>query len=115
MTSDSGKFAYLPEEIAGKHVVIVANLQPAKIRGEMSQGMVLATETETAFGLLLAPDAAPGTRVAPTSAPEPSDQITIDAFKRHDIVAEAGRVTFDGASIDTPRLVMDRGVTGKLR
>ena len=106
---------YLPEDLPGKHVVLVANLQPARIRGEMSLGMLLATENETAFGLLLAPDATPGTRVAPAGAAPPADQITIDSFKGHEIVAEADRVTFDGAAIETPRLVMDRGVTGKLR
>lgn len=31
-----------PEEIIGKTVVVVYNLKPAKLRGEMSQGMILA-------------------------------------------------------------------------
>ena len=35
-----------PEELPGKKVVIVANLQPAKIRGLESQGMLLAAETD---------------------------------------------------------------------
>ncbi len=33
---------YRPEELIGKMVVVVANLKPAKIRGEVSQGMLLA-------------------------------------------------------------------------
>ena len=33
---------YDPESLVGKQVVIVANLEPRKIRGEMSQGMILA-------------------------------------------------------------------------
>ncbi len=33
---------YDPQELVGKRVVIVANLEPRKIRGEMSEGMVLA-------------------------------------------------------------------------
>ena len=33
---------YDPEELIGKQVVIVANLKPRKIRGEMSEGMILA-------------------------------------------------------------------------
>ena len=33
---------YKPEELTGKTIVIVANLQPAKIRGVESQGMLLA-------------------------------------------------------------------------
>lgn len=33
---------YAPEALVGKRVVIVANLKPAKLRGEISQGMILA-------------------------------------------------------------------------
>ncbi len=33
---------YEPEELIGRQVVIVANLEPRKIRGEISQGMILA-------------------------------------------------------------------------
>ena len=35
---------YAPEELVGKQVVLVANLEPATIRGVESQGMVLAAE-----------------------------------------------------------------------
>lgn len=37
---------YKPEELIGKSVVIVANLKPAKLCGEMSNGMLLAGDTE---------------------------------------------------------------------
>jgi len=33
---------YTPEEMVGKKVILVANLKPVKLRGEMSQGMILA-------------------------------------------------------------------------
>ena len=33
---------YEPQELVGKKVVIVANLKPAKLAGELSQGMVIA-------------------------------------------------------------------------
>ena len=35
---------YEPEELVGKTVVIVANLKPVKLRGELSQGMILTAE-----------------------------------------------------------------------
>ncbi|KAF0342285.1 methionine--tRNA ligase [Pediococcus acidilactici] len=35
-----------PEELVGKKVVIVANLKPRKMRGEISQGMILSTERD---------------------------------------------------------------------
>ncbi|PKC52438.1 methionine--tRNA ligase, partial [Rhizophagus irregularis] len=33
---------YKPEELVGKKVIVVANLKPVKLRGELSQGMILA-------------------------------------------------------------------------
>ncbi|MHC4917302.1 MAG: methionine--tRNA ligase, partial [Planctomycetota bacterium] len=33
---------YEPESLVGKQVVVVTNLAPAKLRGEISEGMVLA-------------------------------------------------------------------------
>jgi len=33
---------YTPEDLIGKHIVIVANLEPRTIRGEESRGMLLA-------------------------------------------------------------------------
>lgn len=33
---------YTPEEMVGKKVILVANLKPVKLRGELSQGMILA-------------------------------------------------------------------------
>lgn len=37
---------YNPEDLIGKKVVVVANLQPAKLMGEESRGMILAVEKE---------------------------------------------------------------------
>jgi methionyl-tRNA synthetase len=37
--------SYKPENLIGKKVVIVANLQPAKLMGLESKGMILAVET----------------------------------------------------------------------
>ena len=37
------KNSYTPEEMVGRKVIVVANLQPAKLGGTMSQGMILAT------------------------------------------------------------------------
>ncbi len=44
--------AYTPEELVGKKVVIVANLEPATIRGEESQGMLLAASDDNGMSLL---------------------------------------------------------------
>lgn len=35
---------FKPDEVIGKKVIVVANLKPVKLRGELSQGMILAGE-----------------------------------------------------------------------
>ncbi len=43
--------SYQPEELAGRSVVVVANLKPAKLMGVLSEGMILATEVEEGLQL----------------------------------------------------------------
>jgi len=57
---------YAPGDLVGKKVVVVANLEPAKLMGIQSQGMVLAgsTEDDGALAVLvLDRDLPPGARV----------------------------------------------------
>mgnify|MGYP001770216683 FL=1 len=42
---------YKPEELVGKKVICVANLKPAKLRGEWSEGMILAGGSGDGFSL----------------------------------------------------------------
>ena len=44
---------YKPEDLIGKKVILVANLKPVKLRGELSQGMILAAATEDDSELFL--------------------------------------------------------------
>ena len=37
---------YTKEELLNKKIVMVANLKPAKLRGEVSEGMLLAAESD---------------------------------------------------------------------
>jgi methionyl-tRNA synthetase len=58
------KKSYQPDALVGKHIVVVANLKPAKLRGVESQGMLLAASTDD--GPVLATfekEVAPGSRV----------------------------------------------------
>lgn len=43
---------YAPEDLVGKKIVVVANLQPAKLRGVESQGMLLAASNEDTVSIL---------------------------------------------------------------
>lgn len=42
---------YSPEELVGRKVIVVANLKPVKLRGELSQGMILAGEKDGILSL----------------------------------------------------------------
>ena len=44
---------YKPEDLVGKNVVLVANLKPAKLRGEISEGMILAAAPSDDSELIL--------------------------------------------------------------
>jgi methionine--tRNA ligase beta chain len=37
---------YKPEELLGKYIIVLTNLKPAKFAGEISDGMLLAAESE---------------------------------------------------------------------
>jgi methionyl-tRNA synthetase len=43
---------YRPEDLVGKHVIVVANLQPAVIRGVESKGMLLAASGNNDVAIL---------------------------------------------------------------
>jgi len=42
---------YKPEDLIGRKVIVVANLKPAKLRGEVSEGMILAGEMDGILSL----------------------------------------------------------------
>ncbi|MCX7599571.1 MAG: methionine--tRNA ligase [Armatimonadetes bacterium] len=55
---------FQPEDLVGLTVVVVANLEPATIRGARSQGMVLAAGAQEPVAMVvLSPDCPPGTKV----------------------------------------------------
>lgn len=45
VVSGIAKF-YTPDDLIGQKVIVVANLKPVKLRGELSQGMILAGEKD---------------------------------------------------------------------
>lgn len=57
--------AYAPEELVGKQIVIVANLDPREMMGEMSQGMLLAATDKEGAPRIISPlgEVEPGTKL----------------------------------------------------
>jgi len=47
---------YEPQDLVGRQIVVVANLQPAKLRGVDSQGMLLAASDKTGTLAIVGPE-----------------------------------------------------------
>lgn len=50
---------YTPEQLVGRKVICVTNLKPVKLRGELSQGMILAASKGEELTLATVPDSMP--------------------------------------------------------
>ena len=56
--------SYAPEDLIGKRIIVVANLEPARIRGVESQGMLLAADLDgRPIVATFEGDVPPGTKV----------------------------------------------------
>jgi methionyl-tRNA synthetase len=55
---------YQKEELLNRKVIMVCNLKPAKLRGEISNGMILAATSDNVVSVLTAPEAENGTRLS---------------------------------------------------
>lgn len=55
---------YQPEELVGRRIIVLVNLEPRRVRGVTSHGMLLAVEWEGQIGLLTVDKDAPkGARI----------------------------------------------------
>ncbi len=115
---------YSEDELLGKNIILVYNLKPAKLRGEKSEGMLLAAEKRngeeiTALEVLSVDDASPGDRVVLQSLPpekaddgetpaeQAAKQIKIDAFFAIPITVKE-RTVYVG---ETPLVCNNRTIT----
>ncbi len=100
---------YSEDELLGKHIIAVYNLKSAKLRGEKSEGMLLAASPaegdDDVVDVLFADNAEPGTRafLEGTTPPEDSPgKISIDEFFSIPIKVKGGFVV-----VDSKRLIAD--------
>jgi len=109
---------YKPEELAGRHILLAANLKPAKLRGEMSNGMLLAASHGEIVEVIFADHIAVGTPLdlegdTPRAfGAELKPQISIDTFfatpLRMDdglLVAGTTALKAGGAMLETNRVL----------
>jgi methionyl-tRNA synthetase len=115
----AGLKPYYPrEELLGKHLVVVTNLKPAKLRGELSQGMLLAADSGSVVGVLNAPGSPPGTQVtAEGVSGKGAPPIEIGDIAALALEAKAGKAYINGKQLrtDGEAVRVDKGVEGRIR
>jgi len=86
---------YTADELRGRKIALLVNLQPAKLRGIQSNGMLLAGEDEHHVGLVLPPDdATVGTQILGLRG---APGLSFSEFESYRLrVAERGGVVFLG-------------------
>ncbi len=100
---------YKPEELIGKKVIVVCNLKPAKLRGEMSNGMLLAGEGKVdgikKLCVLEAPDSQPGDTVflEGGEASKPKKEITFEEFLKVKMNVKDGKALYNGKALITKK------------
>jgi len=107
------KMHYALDEFVGRKIIVVCNLKPAKLRGIMSEGMLLAASEGDTVSLLLPPEGAEaGTQVGGTTR---AKQIEFPEFMKYQLEVgldgEAGAVmegkfipfTVNGAAVHTDK------------
>jgi len=107
---------YKPEELEGKHIIIVANLEPAKLRGIESQGMLLAAGDGVKVGVLNMPDAPAGTPVGVEGKQPNPAKLSFKEFQALKIEAKGGKALLDGEELTAGehKLLIDRNIDGKV-
>lgn len=106
---------YTKEELLGKHIIVVANLKEAKLRGELSQGMLLAAEDKKDnVGIVTAQDASPGDFIQ--GFENTDEQIDIKQFFNYKFKANGGLYLHDEElKINGKSLQIDKDVVGKVK
>lgn len=92
------------EEITGRHVALVANLKPAKLRGIKSEGMLLAAEAPDGGLTPVDPgEGALGEVFAPSHPWNAGKKISIGDFDEHKFSVMEKRVLMNGELLKTPK------------
>ncbi len=109
---------YKQEELEGKKIIVVTNLEPAVLRGAKSEGMLLACQDKKGrLGLLTVKNAEPGTQVLVAGAKPNDEQISISEFAKLKLLAKNSKALFKGKVMKAgdEEVIIERGVEGKIR
>jgi methionine--tRNA ligase beta chain len=116
----AGLKPYYPNKggLLGKHLVVLTNLQPATLRGEPSDGMLLAGDDGKDVGILNPQKSKPGDQVYVGDIREyKSDIVTFDQFMKYRLEARGGVAYMEGQRLhtDTEDVKLEKVRDGRIR
>ncbi|MCW4050281.1 MAG: methionine--tRNA ligase [Candidatus Bathyarchaeota archaeon] len=116
----AGLKPYYPDrnDLLGKHLVVLTNLQPAKLRGELSEGMLLAGDDGENVGILNPQNSKPGDQVYVGDIREyKNDLIDFSAFMKYTFEAKNGKAYLEGLQLttDAEEITLEKVTDGKIR
>ena len=94
---------YSLHDLQDKKIILVKNLEPAKLRGVMSQGMLLAGDSEDEVGLLTVEKSEVGDKVYFEGLENSSDKISFKNFQKLKIVVKGSKIMFKGKHLVTDK------------
>lgn len=94
---------YEPKDLKNKKIIIVANLKPAKLKGVISQGMLLAAEdSNKKVGILTVTETEPGADVFIVGIDKkPVENLELDEFIKTTLTTKAGSVYYKDKFLQT--------------
>ncbi len=87
------------EDLQGRKAIFVANMKPAKLRGEMSEAMILAADDGVHAGILEVQKTAPGEEMHFEGTENAHAEITFDEFMKIVMEVRAGEVWWEGKKL----------------
>jgi methionine--tRNA ligase beta chain len=116
----AGLKPYYPDrgDLLGKNLVVLTNLQPARLRGELSEGMLLAGDDGRDVGVLNPQRSKPGDQVYVGDVREyKEDPVTFDQFMKYRLEAVEGRAYMEGLPLhtDTEDVTLEKVRDGRIR
>jgi methionyl-tRNA synthetase len=107
-----------PNDLLGKNLVVVTNLEPTKLRGELSEGMLLAGDDGTDVGVLTPIQSKPGDQVYIEGVSDyKSDLIKFDDFMKYTFEAKDGKAYLQGKPLrtDSEEIKLEKVKNGRIR
>ena len=91
------------EEIEGKHICVVTNLEHAKLRGVESQGMLLAGEKGDKVQILTANESQPGDQVFIDGVKPKDEKIQFKQFQQIKMTIKGGKAFYEDSVLKTEK------------